>query len=94
MTKLRPLNDDDLEIISNFLYDNAYDFILKRVKIKEIQDISIDIGNTYENEQLDVAMSINLELDALSNQNPSIVNEAIHDSLEKLEEFLDDNFRS
>lgn len=94
MTKLRPLNDDDLEIISNFLYDNAYDFILKRVKIKEIQDISIDIGNTYENEQLDVAMSINLELDALSNQNPSIINEAIHDSLEKLEEFLDDNFRS
>lgn len=93
MAKLKKLNDNDLEIISDFIYSKSEDFILNQIKSKEISDLSINIEASYENEQLDVDISIDLSLDPLSKKDPNLINNAISYSLGELDKFLDDNYR-
>lgn len=94
MSKLNNLTTDDLEQISEFISTQVNEYLFEKISIKEIIDFDIHVENSYENEQLDVDVSVDLELDDLSNVNEDdIIQDAIDYALENLDLFLDENYR-
>lgn len=92
MKKLKKLNQEDLDNISDFLSDNINEYILTNVSSKEILDMDIKIEVSY-NEKLDVDLAVDLEFDELSKADANIANTAIENSLLNLNSYLDENFR-
>jgi len=92
LKKLKELNQEDLDDISDFLSDNINEYILANVSSKEILDMDIKIEVSY-NEKLDVDLAIDLEFDELSKADANIANIAVENSLLKLNSYLDENFR-
>lgn len=94
MSKLNNLTTDDLEHISEFISTQVNEYLFEKISIKEIIDLDIHVENSYENEQLDVDVSVDLELDDLSKVNEDdIIQDAIDYALENLDLFLDENYR-
>jgi hypothetical protein len=91
LKKLKDLSNEDLDNITEFLSVNINDFILKRIKSKEIVNLDININVNY-NEELDLDISVDLELDKFSTLDEAIANEAIDFALDRFDSFLEDNY--
>ena len=92
MKKLKKLNQEDLDNISNFLSNNINDYISANLSSKEILDMDINIEISY-NDELKVDIAVDLELDELSKADANIANTTIENSLSDLNSYLDENFR-
>ncbi|QUH22742.1 DUF3194 domain-containing protein [Methanobacterium alkalithermotolerans] len=90
--KLKKLSPEDLNEISDFLSSTAQDFILNQISSKEIDDLDIKSEVSY-NQELDVDLSIDLQVDELCVYDEDIVNQALDFTFKALESFLDDNYR-
>lgn len=93
MSKLKTLSDDDLIAIS----DNFSEFlsieISKGVSIKELEDMDLGISINYEDEQLDVSVDVDLLFDELTEISEDFLNAAINNAYERLDTFIDENYR-
>ncbi|MDR2874044.1 MAG: DUF3194 domain-containing protein [Methanobrevibacter sp.] len=92
MKKLKKLDDDALEEIGNFLYDEIFKFVSSKISPKEINDIDIDLEISFQ-ETLDISYDVSLDIDELSEYKSNIITEAIDKSFELLESYLDEHFR-
>lgn len=86
------MSPEDLNEISDFLSSTAQDFILNQISSKEIDDLDIKSEVSY-NQELDVDLSIDLQVDELCVYDEDIVNQALDFIFKALESFLDDNYR-
>lgn len=86
------MSPEDLNEISDFLFSTAQDFILNQLPIKEINDLDVKSEISYE-EELDVDLSIELQVDELCVWEEDIVNQALDFTFKALESFLDENYR-
>lgn len=93
MKKLKILNQEDLDNISDFLSNNINEYLLANVSSKEILDMNINIEVSYNNKKLDVDIAVDLEFDELSKADRNIANILVENSLLKLDSYLDENFR-
>lgn len=92
MKKLKKLNQEDLDDISDFISYNINEYILANVSSKEILDMDIKIEVSY-NKKLDIDVAVDLEFDELSKVDANIANISVENSLLKLDKYLDKNFR-
>ena len=96
VSKLKELSEDDLEEISNFLSETIVKKISSSVKSqKEILDMDVSIEITYpdENGELDVAASIEIDADELSDLSNERIDEVIDESYIELDEYINENYR-
>ena len=93
MKKLKILNQEDLDNISDFLSNNINEYLLANVSSKEILDMNINIEVSYNNKKLDVDIAVDLEFDEFSKADRNIANILVENSLLKLDSYLDENFR-
>ena len=96
VSKLKELSEDDLEDISNFLSETIEKKIQASVKSqKEILDMDVSIEITYpdENGELDVAASIEIDADELSDLSNERIDEVIDESYIELDEYINENYR-
>ena len=96
VSKLKELSEDDLEDISNFLSETIVKKISSSVKSqKEILDMDVSIEITYpdENGELDVAASIEIDADELSDLSNERIDEVIEESYLELDEYINENYR-
>lgn len=93
MSKLRKLSQSDLEAITEFLTTTAENKLSKYVTSKEVIDQCVLTDISYENEELNVDLDIDVAVDALSNLSQDNVQEVIDDSYKILDEYIDENFR-
>ena len=93
MGKLKELSQEDLDDITYFLSNLVESKLSDYVTSKEVinQNIITDIG--YENNQLDVDLDIDIDVDALSNLSQDDVNTIIDEAYEKLDVYIDENYR-
>lgn len=87
------MSQEDLNQISDFISSTAQNFILQQVSQKEITDLDIKVELSYK-EELDVDVIIDISFDELSKSDQDLADNAVDYSLEALETFLDDNFRT
>jgi hypothetical protein len=92
MKKLKKLDDDALEEIGNFLYNEIFKFISSKVSPKEIKDIDIDLEISFQ-ETLDISYDISIDIDELSNYNSNLTSEASDKAFELLEMYLNEHYR-
>ena len=96
VSKLKELSEDDLEDISNFLSETIVKKISSSVKSqKEIldMDVSIEIDYPNENGELDVAASIEIDTDELSDLSSERIDEVIDESYLELDEYINEHYR-
>ena len=96
VSKLKELSEDDLEDISNFLSETIEKKIQASVKSqKEILDMDVSIEITYpdENGELDVAASIEIDADELSDLSNERIDEVIDESYIELDEYINEHYR-
>ena len=96
VSKLKELSEDDLEDISNFLSETIVKKISSSVKSqKEILDMDVSIEITYpdENGELDVAASIEIDADELSDLSNERIDEVIDESYLELDEYINEHYR-
>ena len=96
VSKLKELSEDDLEDISNFLSETIVKKISSSVKSqKEILDMDVSIEITYpdENGELDVAASIEIDADELSDLSNERIDEVIDESYIELDEYINEHYR-
>ncbi|MDO5849379.1 MAG: DUF3194 domain-containing protein [Methanobrevibacter sp.] len=93
MSKLKTLSDDDLISISENFSEFLNIEISKRVSIKELDDIDLGITINYENDQLDVSVDVDLLFDELTDISEESLNMAVDNAYERLDSFIDENFR-
>ena len=96
VSKLKELSEDDLEDISNFLSETIEKKIQASVKSqKEILDMDVSIEITYpdENGELDVAASIEIDADELSDLSNERIDEVIDESYLELDEYINEHYR-
>ncbi|MGN1363528.1 MAG: DUF3194 domain-containing protein [Methanobrevibacter sp.] len=93
MSKLRKLSQSDLEAITKFLTTTAENKLSRYVSSKEVIDQCVLTDISYENEELNVDLDIDVAVDALSNLSQDDVQEVIDDSYKILDEYIDENFR-
>ncbi|AGN16799.1 MAG: DUF3194 domain-containing protein [Methanobrevibacter boviskoreani] len=93
MRKLKELTQDDLDAITYFLTNTAENKLSQHVSSKEVIDQSILTDISYENEELNVDLKINVDVDALSNLSQEDIQNVVDESYEKLDVFIDENYR-
>ena len=96
VSKLKELSEDDLEDISNFLSETIVKKISSSVKSqKEILDMDVSIEIDYPNEkgELDVAASIEIDTDELSDLSSERIDEVIDESYLELDEYINEHYR-
>lgn len=86
------MGQEDLQEISDFISSTAQDYILNRISSKEINELDIEYEISYE-EELNIKMSINLQVDDLSTYDDAIVDKAMDHTFKALDLFLDEHFR-
>ncbi|WP_288268572.1 DUF3194 domain-containing protein [uncultured Methanobrevibacter sp.] len=91
MRKLKELTQDDLDAITYFLTNTAENKLSQHVSSKEVIDQSILTDISYENEELNVDLKI--DVDALSNLSQEDIQNVVDESYEKLDVFIDENYR-
>lgn len=93
MSKLKILSDDDLIAISKSFSEFLSIEISKGVSIKELDDFDLDISVSYENEQLDVSVDADILFDELTEVNAEFLDMAVSNAYERLDSFIDENYR-
>jgi hypothetical protein len=95
MKKLKKLDDDALDEIADFLYDEVFNLINFKVSSKEIKDMDInfEISFEYDTNVLDIATDISVDFDELSKYDSNIISKACDNALELLDGYLDEHFR-
>lgn len=93
MSKLKALNDDDLVAISENFSEFLTIEISKSVSIKELEDIDLGISVSYEDEQLDVSVDVDLLFDGLTDINGEYLSIAVDNAYARLDSFIDENYR-
>ncbi len=86
------MSREDLNEISDFLSSTAQDFILNQLPTKEINDLDVKSEISYE-EELDVDLSIDLQVDELCVWEEDLVDRALEHTFQALENLLDDKYR-
>lgn len=93
MNKLRKLTQEDLDAITEFLTNTAENKLSEYVTSKEVLDQSILTDISYEDNELNVDLDIDVSVDALSNLSQEDVQEVIDYSYFHLDKYIDDNYR-
>ncbi|WP_297980110.1 DUF3194 domain-containing protein [uncultured Methanobrevibacter sp.] len=95
-SKLKKLNQEDIDMISDFFAETVERKIFASVKSsKEIltMDVNIDVSYNDETEELDVDVDVDIDADELSSLSDEIIDEVIEDSYLELDEYINENFR-
>jgi hypothetical protein len=95
MKKLKKLDDNDLDEIVDFLYDEVFKFINFNVSSKGIKDIDINFEILFEENDniLDIKTDMSADFDKLSEPNSNILSKSCDNALELLDVYLDEHFR-
>ncbi|OWT32961.1 hypothetical protein BGI41_04830 [Methanobrevibacter sp. 87.7] len=93
MSKLKKLSQKDLEAITEYLSSTVENKLSKYVSSKEVIDQCVLTDISYENEELNVDLDIDVSVDALSNLSQEDVQEVLDDSYKVLDQYIDENFR-
>lgn len=93
MSKLKTLNDDDLVAISENFSEFLTIEISKSISIKELEDMDLGISVSYDDEQLDVSVDVDLLFDSLTDINEEYLNIAVDNAYNRLDSFIDENYR-
>lgn len=89
---LKQLTDDDLVAISDKFGEILNFEVSKRISLKEVEDLDLDIAVNYQNKQLDVSVDVGLAFDELSDINQESLNKAIDEAYLKFDSFIEDNY--
>ncbi|MGL4669363.1 MAG: DUF3194 domain-containing protein [Methanobacteriaceae archaeon] len=98
-TKLKILSEEDINTITQFVSDKAYNLTLSKVSSKEILDIDIKTEISYDevDRELDVDLAINVDFDKLYDGDEELATNLTNEVLDlthyALDKYLDDNFR-
>lgn len=95
MKKLKKLDDNDLDEIADFLYDEVFKFINSNVPSKGLKDININFEISFEENDnlLDLKTDLSADFDKLSEPDSNILSKACDNALELLDLYLDEHFR-
>ena len=93
MSKLKPLTQDDLAVISDDFGEILEREVSKAISMKELEDLDLDIVLNYDNEQLDVDVDVGVLFDELSEITQDQVSRAIDEAYLKFDSYIDENFR-
>ena len=93
MSNLKKLNDNDLNIIVEAFSRIVEEELSNNISSKEVINEDIDIDVSYEDEQLDVNLDVNVDVDALSEVEKENIEKIIDIAFEKLDHYIDENFR-
>lgn len=93
MSKLKKLSGEDLIAISENFSEFLSIEISKKVSIKELEDMDMGISISYEDEQLDVSVDIDLLFDELTDISEDYLNTAVDNAYGRLDAFIDENYR-
>jgi uncharacterized protein DUF3194 len=93
LNKLKKLDQEDLDKISQHFSDIANKSILAKIPSKEVLDLDIEIDATYDDEELDINIDVDINLDELSEISNDDVELAIEEAYSKLDIFIDENYR-
>ena len=93
MSKLKPLTQDDLVVISDDFGEILEREVSKAISMKELEDLDLDIVLNYDNEQLDVDVDVGVLFDELSEITQDQVSRAIDEAYLKFDSYIDENFR-
>ncbi|MGC9779233.1 MAG: DUF3194 domain-containing protein [Candidatus Heimdallarchaeota archaeon] len=90
---LRKLSEEDIEFISEELYDLVRKFIGKRIQNRNIDtyDISIDIDNSQDDLRIEIDISLNLP-PRLSLDEEKIINDTLEETLAEVDKLLKEKF--
>ncbi len=86
---LKQLTDNDLAYISDKFGEILNSEIIKKIPLKELEDIDLDIEINYTNEQLDVFVDVGIFFDELSNINQEFLNDSIDKAYLKFDDFIE-----
>ena len=89
---LKQLTDDDLVVISDKFGEILNSEIAKKISLKELEDLDLDIAVDYQNKELNVSVDVGLAFDELSNINQESLNKAIDEAYLKFDSFIEDNY--
>lgn len=89
---LKQLTDDDLVAISDKFGEILNSEIAKKISLKELEDLDLDIAVDYQNKELNVSVDVGLAFDELSNINQESLNKAIDEAYLKFDSFIEDNY--
>ena len=89
---LKRLTDDDLVAISDKFGEILNSEIAKKISLKELEDLDLDIAVDYQNKELNVSVDVGLAFDELSNINQESLNKAIDEAYLKFDSFIEDNY--
>ncbi|MGL6297816.1 MAG: DUF3194 domain-containing protein [Methanobacteriaceae archaeon] len=98
-TKLKDLSEDDINTITEFVSDTAYNLLLSKVSSKQILDVDIKTEISYDesNRELNVDIALDIDFDKLYGGDEEITtnltNEILNLTHESLDNYLDNNFR-
>jgi Protein of unknown function (DUF3194) len=87
LKRLKRLETEDLEKISELAVSEAQNFILSKVSKKEVVDLDITAEIKYDDE-LDVDVIVDLKFVEISKFDKDIADKAVNFALEKVENFL------
>ena len=93
MSKLKTLSEDDLVAISENFSEFLTIEISKSVSIKELEDMDLGISVSYDDEQLDVSVDVDLLFDGLTDISEEYLNIAVDNAYSRLDSFIDENYR-
>ncbi len=89
---LKQLTDDDLAYISDKFGEILNTEIAKKIPLKELEDLDLDIVIDYQDKQLDVSVDAGIAFDELSNINQESLNKAIDEAYLKFDDFIESNY--
>ena len=89
---LKQLTDDDLAFISDRFGEILNTEIAKKIPLKELEDLDLDIVIDYQDKQLDVSVDAGIAFDELSNINQESLNKAIDEAYLKFDDFIESNY--
>lgn len=86
---LKQLTDNDLAYISDEFGEILNSEIIKKIPLKELEDIDLDIKIDYDDGQLDVFVDVGIFFDELSHINQENLNDSIDRAYLKFDEFIE-----
>lgn len=93
MSELKELSKEDINQISEYFGKVLDDELAKKISIKELEDINLDIIINYENKELDVSVDLDIDLDELSNIDKEVLDSVINNAYLILDSYLEEHFR-
>lgn len=87
---MRKLSDEELDEISELAVKSAENFIYSKIPKKEVQDLDIKVELDYHT-GLDIDISIDIQLDPLSNPNDNIAEDAVNYAITEIDSYIAKN---